>query len=172
MAVGWGQVSVPKQWLLWELMNEYSLSVLVSTVSRSCLPRRPLRPASGSGPDPSGVAALAWAPVCVKPCVCSPRVESLFPHIVQYAIKSWLLTKLQWVYMALKPHWLSKSNALGTPLPNAWPHPRLCSLTWSSGLSLLGENLWVLIIYQFGGGLPRGRYGIWLYHESIPTFWL
>ena len=46
------------------------------------LPRRPSRPAGGSGPDPSGVAALAWVPVCVKPCVCSPRVESLFPRFL------------------------------------------------------------------------------------------
>ena len=82
MAVGWGQVSVPKQWLLRELMNESSLSIFVSTVSRSCLPRRPSRPSGESGPDPSGVAALAWVPVCVKPCVCSPRVESLFSRFL------------------------------------------------------------------------------------------
>lgn len=82
MAGGWGLVSVSIRRLLGELMSEYSLSVLVPTVSHSCLPPRLSRPAGGSGPDPSGVAALAWVPVHVKSCVCSPRVESLFPRLL------------------------------------------------------------------------------------------
>ena len=155
MAVGWGQVSVPKQWLLRELMNEYSLSIFVSTVSRSCLPRRPSRPSGESGPDPSGVAALAWVPVCVKPCVCSPRVESLFSHFL------WTQAPLT---IKVKCSGYLSSQCL-TPPQIVQPDVELRAVT-PRGESL-GFNY-----FPARGGLPHGRYGIWLYHESTPTFWL
>lgn len=126
-------------------MNEYCLSVLVPTVSHSCLPRRPSRPAGGSGPDPSGVAALACVPVHVKPCVCSPRVESLFPRFL------WTQAPLT---IKAKCSGDSSSQCLNTLPP---PPPRLCTLMWGSELSLLGKNLRVIIIFHLGvWGLGMG----------------
>ena len=38
------------------------------------------RPADIYGPDSYGTTALLCGPMHVKPCVCHPRVESLFPN--------------------------------------------------------------------------------------------
>ena len=45
--------------------------------------------------------------------------------------------------------------------------PRLESLMWGSEVSLLWENFWDIIIFQFVGLPPRG-YGTWLYCKCTP----
>lgn len=145
MTVGWGLVSVSIRRLLGELMSEYSLSVLVPTVSHSCLPTRPSRPAGGSGPDPFGVSALAWVPVRVKPCVCSPRVESLFPRLL------WTQASLT---IKVKCSGDSSSQCL-----NPTPHPQ--TMYPDVGLRAVtprGESLGYNIFHL--RDLPSSGYGI------------
>ena len=39
----------------------------------------PLRPLGKSSPGSYGATALCWVPVHMRPCVCPPRMEFLFP---------------------------------------------------------------------------------------------
>ena len=146
--------------------NDYSLGPL-SPVSLPpqwatddpSLPRRPPRPTGGSGPDSYGVSALSWVPVHVKPCVCPPRVESLFPQVL-------------WSSCTQAP--LSFKTKSSGGHSSQCQTPRLGSLMWGSEVSLLWENLCDIIIFQFVCH-PPCVYGIWLYCESAPptiSLWL
>ena len=111
-------------------------------------PGDPPRP----GPGSYRVTVLSLVLVHVKPCVCSPGVESLFPSVLWNSCTQALL--------AFKT---KCSEDIST-----WCQThRLDSLTWGSELSLLWENLFTIIIFQFEGCLPGG-YGIWLYCEIAP----
>ena len=45
-------------------------------------PGDPPRLIGRSSPSSYGITALFWVPVYMKPCVCPPRVESLFPSVL------------------------------------------------------------------------------------------
>ena len=65
--------------------SEYSqdlyLHCLALTASHHhpAFPGDPQIPSGRSSPDSYGVPTLPWHPMHMKPCVCPPRMESLFP---------------------------------------------------------------------------------------------
>ena len=105
-AVEWGWVLVPKcqpsgeltpSNIPWGLRypSPHPHSELQPTPTSPGDTQRPLR---RSSPGSYGRTALCWVTVEVRPCVHPPRVVSLFPQ--PYGAP------------ALKPHWLSRLNAL------------------------------------------------------------
>lgn len=68
-------------------------------------PGDPLRLSDMSGPDFSGVSVLPWVPVHIKPSMCPPRMESLFPPVL-------------WIYCT-QALLAFKTKCLGAPSPNA-----------------------------------------------------
>ena len=88
----------------------------------------------------------------MKPCVCPPGVESLFPTILWISCSQSLL--------AFKARCSGGSSY--------WCQtPRLVSLTSGSELSLLRKNLCDRITFQSVGCQPT-RHGMWLYPECSP----
>ena len=97
---------------------------------------------------------LPWVLVCTRPCVCPPRVESLFPLVLW---SSW-----NQALLAFNAKCSGGSSSGGQT-------PRLGSLVWGSELSLLWEKFCDIIILHFVGH-PSGWYGIWLHHMcTSPT---
>ena len=134
-AVWRGQVSVPKSpppeeltqmCILWGLCQQCPCLHSEPQLNPAS-PGDPLRPAGRSSPGSYGVTALPWVPVHVKPCVCPPRVESLFPPVLCSSCA------------AQAPLAFKAKCSRGS---SSWCQtPRLGSLTLGSELSLLGEPL-------------------------------
>ena len=150
-AVGWGQVLVPKWQLLgelmpmnipWGLFHQCPCSHSEPQLTPAS-PGDPPRPAGRSCPGSCGVTALPWVPVHMKPCVHTPRVESLFPLV--------LCSSCTQALLAFKAKCSGSSSS-------QCQTSRLGSLTWGSEVSLLWENLCDTIIFQFVGH-PPGGYG-------------
>ena len=102
-------------------------------------------PGGRSGPGSHEVTAFfPWVLVHLKPCVCPPRVEFLFPAV--------LWNSCGQTPLAFKARFSGNSFS-------CFQTPRLGSLTCGSELSLLWENFCDIIIFQFVG-CPPGGYGI------------
>lgn len=117
-----------------------------------CLcPHREPQPSSGSSGDPpilTGRSDLVSYEVtnyfllCAWDLACILQEQNLcFPQSCGLPV--------------IKPYWLSKTYSLGTPSPICWT-PKLGSLMWGSGLSLLWEGLCGIITLQSVGLHPAG----------------
>ena len=94
-------------------------------------------------------APLLWVLVCIRFCLCPPRLEYLFPPVLWKACNQILLT--------LKARFPGDSQSL-------CQIPRLGSLTWRSEPSQRWENLFGSIVLQ-SVGRPPGRYGVRVYRD-------
>ena len=119
--VGWGQI-FPK----WQPPGKLTLMIIPWDLCPVSWPQNelqltpaspgdPLRPTGTSGSDSYVVLALPWDPVQVKPWVCPPRVESVFPQVLWRFYTQALLT------INTKYSWGSSSQCQTS---------RLGSLTW------------------------------------------
>lgn len=153
-AVGWDQVSMQKwQSLEHTPRNSLIIKVLVLPVatSDSWLPKR-LSRLSGRFMGSYGVTALPWVPVHMKICVNCPRVESLFPQVLQRPCTQALLA--------------FKDKCSGPLLLNArTPEPNVGLRTFTS----LSENFWNVFIFQFVRS-PSSQYEVWLYSKCALFF--
>ena len=86
--------------------------------------------------------------VCMRSFVCPPRVEFLFFSIL-------------WNSFSQTPFVFNSILSGGSS--SHFQAPKLGSLPWGSGLSLLWENLCVMILLQFVGH-PPGGYRTWVYY--------
>ena len=147
--------SLQESWHQWILPSTSATSVLVPTVSHSHLltsPGGPPRSGYRSGPGSYEITAFAFLPICVRPLVHPPRVESISP-ILWVSCTQALLT--------------FKAECSGSSSCQCQTS-RLGILTWGSELSLLWENFCFIIVLQFMDHLC-GVYGMWLYCECTPT---
>ena len=85
-------------------------------------------------------------------CVCSQRVESLFPPV--------LLKSCSQILLAFKV-WFSGNSS------SCCQTPRLGSLTWDSEPSLQWVDFCGIIVLQFVSH-PHSSYGIWFYCDCTP----
>ena len=93
------------------------------------------------------------------PCVCPPRVESLFPPVLSKSCNQ--------IPLAFKV-WFSRNSS------SHCRTPRLGNLTWGSEPSLYWVNFCGISVLQFVSH-PSSKYGIWFYCDCAPTtisFWL
>ena len=160
-AVGWGQVSVPRDskclpparghvgpfyvchQLLWPQREPQPLPLPQETLQDQQV---------GLGRALMKSLLLPWVSVHTRPCVHPPSVESLFvPVLWSFCIQALLA---------------SKANC--SQGSSSWCQtPRLGSLAWGSELSVLLENFCDTIILWFVGH-PPGWDGIWLYCVCAP----
>ena len=92
-------------------------------------------------------------------CVCSPRVESLFPQVLSMSCNQILLAFKVWF------SWSSSSRC--------WT-PRLGSLMWGSEPSLQWVDFCGISVLQSVSHAPSS-YGIWFYCDCAPptiSLWL
>ena len=97
--------------------------------------------------------------MCTLLCVCSPRVESLFPPVLSKSCNQ--------IPPAFKV-WLSRNSS-----SCCWT-PRFGSLTWGSEPSLQWVDFCGISVLQFVSH-PPSSYGIWFYCDYIPptiSLWL
>ena len=97
--------------------------------------------------------------MCVRFCLCPPRLESLFPPVLWKSCNQ--------IPLAFKVRFPGDSQAL------CWI-PRLRSLIWSSDSSQQWGNFFGIIVLQFVGH-PPSEYGIWFYCDCVPlnvSLWL
>ena len=101
--------------------------------------------ASRSGPVSYEVTAFfPWVLLCTQPCVQPPSIDFLVPSAM------WNSCNQTSLPLEAKFSGASSSHC---------QTPRLGSLTWGSGLSLLWQNFCGIIVFQFVS-CPPGRYGI------------
>ena len=109
--------------------------------------------ASRSGSVSYGVTAPSpWVLMCTLLCVCSTRVESLFPSVLSKSCHQ--------IPLAFKV-WFSGNSS--SPCRT----PRLGSLTWNSVPSLQWMDFCGISVLQFVSHPPSG-YGIWFYCDCTP----
>ena len=92
----------------------------------SAFPGDPLRPAGRSVPDSYGFPALSWSLVHMKPCVRPPRVEFVFPSVLQSSCPQ--------ASLAFNAKFSCSSSS-------QYLAPRLGNPMWGSELSFLWESL-------------------------------
>ena len=93
---------------------------------------------------PWGHCSFPWVPMCTLLCVCSPRVESLFPPVLS---KYWNQIPLDFKV------WFSRNSS-----SHCWT-PRLGSLMWDSEPSLQWVDFCGISVLQ-SVSHPRSSYGI------------
>ena len=106
-----------------------------------------------------GSLFLPWIPMHTLLCVCSPRVESLFPPVLSESCNQISLAFKVWFSM-------NSSSRCRTS--------RLGSLTWSSEPSLQWVDFCGISVFQFVSH-PPSSYGIWFYCDCAPptiSLWL
>ena len=108
--------------------------------------------AGRSGSVSYGSLLLPLVLMGTLPCVCPPRVESLFPPV--------LLKSCSQIPLAFKV-WFS-----GTSPSHCWT-PTLGSLMWGSEPSLQWVEFCHIIVLQFVSQ-PPSSYGIWFYCDCAP----
>ena len=95
--------------------------------------------------------------MCTLLCVCSARVESLFPPVLSRSCNQILIDFKVWFSR-------NSSSCCWTP--------SLGSLMWGSEPSLQWVDFCGLIVLQFMSH-PPSSYGIWFYCNCVPpTVWL
>ena len=113
-----------------------------------------------SGSVSYGVTAPSpWVLMHTVPCVCPPRVESLFPPV--------LSTSCNQIPLPFKV-WFSGNSS------SCCQTPRLGRLTWGSDPLLQWVDFCGIIVLQFVSPPPSG-YGIWFYCDCTPliiSLWL
>lgn len=87
-------------------------------------------------PDSYEVTAFSLVLVCMRSCVCPPRVEFLFPSLVEFLCSQTLLTFKATCSEGVSSHCQT---------------PRLGNLMWGSEFWLLSEGLCDITISQFEG---------------------
>ena len=131
-------------------------SVLVPVVSHSCPP--PLQETLQHQQvrlvqSPMGVTAPSpWVLTHMLFCVCSPRVQSLFPPVMSKSCNQILLAFKVWFS--------------GNSSSRCWT-PRLGSLTWASEPSLKWMDFCGISVLQFVSH-PPSSYGTWFYCDCAP----
>ena len=142
-----------------ELLLPVSLSSQWDTAT-PCLCRRPSNTSRQVWFSlPWGHCSLVWVLTHTPPCVCPPRVESLFPPVLSKFCNQ--------IPLAFKV-WLSRNSS------SHCRTPRLGSLTWGSEPPFQWVDFCVISVLWFVSH-PSSNYGIWFYCDCAPptiSLWL
>ena len=114
----------------------------------------PTRAGSFDSVSRGGSAPFLWVLVCIRFCLCPPRLESLFPPVLWKSYNQIPLT------CKGIPRFPRDSQSLCRI-------PSLGSLMWGSEPLQQWENFLGIIVLQVVGH-PPSRFGIWFYHHCAP----